>query len=304
MLGDGTKQATIQSSRPPARLLDITRLIRRAGRFLTGVDRVEMAYLRGLLNEPEPVFGLVRTTFGYLLLDQDGLYQIEAQLSDVRKFGQIDTLSRVPRGLTKVQRQALSQARRLSVDRSLPRKLYKLLARNLPPQTSYVNVGHSNLTERVLDTMRSALSARISVMVHDVIPLDYPHFQRLGTVDIFEAKLKRVQKYADFIIYNSADTQKRCEAHLIKWGSIPRGIVSHLGTDLAVADDAFVLPEKPYFVCLSTIEPRKNHAFLLDIWDDLGPGAPELHICGARGWKLIRFRQATPLCQLALRIDL
>lgn len=35
---------------------------------------------------------------------------------------------------------------------------------------------------------------------------------------------------------------------------------------------------------VSTIEPRKNHTLLLDIWENLGPDAPELHICGGRGW--------------------
>ena len=45
MHGDGTKLDNIPNKPPPARLLDVTRLIRRAGRLLTGVDRVEMAYL-------------------------------------------------------------------------------------------------------------------------------------------------------------------------------------------------------------------------------------------------------------------
>jgi glycosyltransferase involved in cell wall biosynthesis len=42
---------------------------------------------------------------------------------------------------------------------------------------------------------------------------------------------------------------------------------------------------KPYFVMLGTIEPRKNHALLLDLWPDLGPAPPTLVICGSRGWR-------------------
>jgi hypothetical protein len=68
MHGDGTKLANIQNNPPPARLLDVTRLIRRAGRVLTGVDRVEMAYLDAVLADPVPIFGLVRTSLGYVLL--------------------------------------------------------------------------------------------------------------------------------------------------------------------------------------------------------------------------------------------
>lgn len=45
----------------------------------------------------------------------------------------------------------------------------------------------------------------------------------------------------------------------------------------------------PYFVCLSTIEPRKNHRLLLDIWAEFHDTLPEdkiphLHIVGRRGW--------------------
>ena len=35
---------------------------------------------------------------------------------------------------------------------------------------------------------------------------------------------------------------------------------------------------------VGTIEPRKNHALLLDVWEKLGPDAPMLLICGGRGW--------------------
>lgn len=284
MHGDGTKLANIQNNPPPARLLDITRLIRRAGRVLTGVDRVELAYLEAFISAPTPVFGLVRTSFGYALLDQVGLGLIKQKLCGQKRFGKLDVLSRLPRGLTLIQRQALSDVRRLSIGRAIPRSLTKFLKENLPQKTSYVNVGHRNLTERVLAGVKSALESQVSVMVHDVIPLDFPQFQRSGTVDVFRKKLKRVQKYADFVIYNSVDTQRHSEEHMAQWGEPPRSIVSHLGTDLSPPDHDFTLPKLPYFVAVGTIEPRKNHALLLDIWENLGPNAPELHICGARGW--------------------
>ena len=50
-----------------ARVLDLTRLVSRAGRVLTGVDRVELAYLQQLTSGDLPCFGLVRTPLGYLL---------------------------------------------------------------------------------------------------------------------------------------------------------------------------------------------------------------------------------------------
>ncbi len=64
----------------------------------------------------------------------------------------------------------------------------------------------------------------------DVIPLEYPQYQRLGSVDPFRAKLKYVQEWADLVIYNSADTKARAEAQMAAWGKIPASIVAHLGT--------------------------------------------------------------------------
>nr|WP_237442515.1 glycosyltransferase family 1 protein [Saccharibacter sp. 17.LH.SD] len=46
---------------------------------------------------------------------------------------------------------------------------------------------------------------------------------------------------------------------------------------------------RPYFVCLSTIEPRKNHLLLLLLWrrmiEQLGNTVPVLVIIGKRGWE-------------------
>ncbi|GBR54887.1 glycosyltransferase [Neokomagataea thailandica NBRC 106555] len=47
--------------------------------------------------------------------------------------------------------------------------------------------------------------------------------------------------------------------------------------------------EKPYFVCLGTIEGRKNHLLLLNVWRRLieihGAKTPRLLIIGKRGWE-------------------
>gem|GEM_PF-53169 len=43
--------------------------------------------------------------------------------------------------------------------------------------------------------------------------------------------------------------------------------------------------ERPYFVCIGTIEPRKNHLLLLHLWRTFGACAPRLCIVGRRGWE-------------------
>ena len=45
----------------------------------------------------------------------------------------------------------------------------------------------------------------------------------------------------------------------------------------------------PYFVCIGTIEPRKNHLLLLHLWRHMArrrsPGTPRLVLIGQRGWE-------------------
>ena len=277
-----------QKLKPPARLLDFTRLMRRAGRVWTGVDRVEIAYLAKLVAGDVPVWGLARTPLGYVLLDHSGLSGFYRRLIGDVPFSAPDVLSRMQRGMHDTARRALTDARKLAVARALPRGLARMLARHLPSGTAYLNTGHSNLSERVMSAIRTVEGARIAVLVHDVIPLEYPQYQREGTVAVFERKMQRVRRYADLLIYNSADTQQRSERVMAGWGAVPAGIVAHLGVMEPVSDRSTLPeglpPEAPYFITVGTIEPRKNHALLLDIWARLGPTAPMLLICGSRGW--------------------
>ena len=63
------------------------------------------------------------------------------------------------------------------------------------------------------------------------------------------------------------------------------------GADLPVAAGDGVPPiGRPYFVYVGTIEARKNHLLLLNLWRrlsrDLGERAPVLVLVGQRGWEV------------------
>lgn len=272
---------------PAARLLDLTRSLRRAGRMATGVDRVERVYLDHFVSDELPAFGLIRTVFGYVLLDRAGMIAFRERLSGTVNWGHASVLSRLPKGRDQALIRAESDIRRLAVARCLPLRLDRMLQTHLPSDFAYFNIGHSNLTERVLQSVKSA-SGSIDVMIHDVIPLEHPEYQRPGTTMPFRDKLQRVRSHADRIIYNSLDTCQRAEAMMQAWGPLPRGVVAHLGASAAVPMRAELpdglTPARPYFVVVGTIEPRKNHQFLLDIWQELGRDAPPLLVCGSRGW--------------------
>ncbi|UYV37417.1 glycosyltransferase family 4 protein [Rhodobacteraceae bacterium D3-12] len=276
-----------------ARLLDLSRLISRAGRTLTGVDRVELAYLKALVGRKTPAFGLIRSPIGYLLLDEAGMRGLAARIEGDVAWGRATRLARIFGKLDPVQQQAMSDARRLAMARTHRAGLSRMLAKHLPEGCGYLNVGHSNLTERVVHAVKHGAKGRVAVMVHDTIPLDLPLMQTPEAVERFRKMLQLVRKSADLVIYNSKATRKAAEAHMEAWGGAPQGAVAHLGVELAEPKPdelpKGLPPEGPYFVSVGTIEPRKNHALLLEIWERLvkqtpPQDMPHLVICGARGW--------------------
>lgn len=253
---------------------------------MTGIDRVEFAYLRVLCARGEPFFAIARTRLGYVLLDRAGAVAFMRRLQS-HDFGPMDLLGRLAPRRDEAQRRAEADLRRLAIARALPQRLPAMLGKHLPRGVRYINTGHSNFTDRMIAAL-SAVKARIAVLIHDVIPVEAPEFQRPETVEAFRGFLGRVNAHAHVRIYNSKDTQSRAQAYFSKSAD---EVVAYLGVELAQAafDGDIPRPKAPYFVTIGTIEPRKNHALLLDVWEAMGADeasdVPGLVIAGHRGWR-------------------
>lgn len=271
-----------------ARLLDITRTVSRAGRVPTGIDRVERVWLTRLLADDAPVFGLLRTPFGFVLLDRRGLEHLDRSIESGVQ-GRPDLLSRLSVGRPEAVRGLESSLRRVALGRCLKHRLGALLARHLPQGTVAFNVGHANLTEQSLGALKAVPGLRVVVMIHDTIPLDHPEFTREGAAEAFAAKFRAAARHADAIISPSQAAADAIARHLQAQGRGMRVIVAPLGVNPVEPrpEDlpSGMPPDGPFFVALGTIEPRKNHSLLLDVWERLGPAAPWLLVCGSRGWR-------------------
>ena len=121
MLGAGTSPGVIVRDPAPARLLDLSRLVSRAGRRPTGIDRVELAYLKAFLADTVPVFGLIRSAWGFLLLDRQGCQALLDRVSGHVSWGQADLLSRLRRNLSPARQCAESDLRRVAMARRTAR---------------------------------------------------------------------------------------------------------------------------------------------------------------------------------------
>ena len=265
-------------------LLDISRTISRASTPLpTGIDRVEQAYIKHFLESDEPVWFLSRVLKGYVLLDRKAMQLIWPMISGKSEWQKKDLIARLfsPKQPELLKR-AESSLRRVA-KATCPRPfLSKMLKKHLHTGFTYLNIGHSNRKAALWQALDASGVGQKLAMVHDVIPLDFPEFTRPDTAKRFEEELKATAIACDALIYNTEETAQRTAEWLEKWGAQPASLPILLGVDPLPDHSESHLAEPAEFVVLGTIEPRKNHQLLLDIWPDI---PAHLHIIGQRGWR-------------------
>jgi glycosyltransferase involved in cell wall biosynthesis len=279
---------------PPARLLDLTRLVSRLDRGApTGIDRVELAYLRHFAADAVPCFALTSTPLGVLLLDRTGARHVLARATGATAAGPGDLIGRLTRRTQPGRGRDEADLRRLALARSPRPALAATLRRHVPPGTDCFLVGHADLSAPILTALKQG-GGRVVVLLHDTIPLDHPGLTRPGTPGRFAGQVRAVVEGADLVVFASAEAAARAAPHLAGFGRMPPHLVAPLGVERSHPDPAALPPElcgdgRPLFLALGTIEPRKNHALLLDIWERLHASLaesriPRLVLAGARGW--------------------
>ena len=291
----------VQDLKMSGYLLDITRTLSRIGRgYATGIDRVERHYFDHILSVgAEPLF-IARMGDEKFLLNVESARKIRRNLDNPDEWGLPDLRDSVRLKLPQQVRAARSFVRKEAVRSS--RNLQKVLPTGCLDGYTYLNIGHSNLSNHTFETVKSAGSTASWVFIHDLIPLDHPKFTREGVSDTFERKMKAVQQYADRIVTNSSVTKDSVQRCFGQWGSVPETTVVHLGTE-QLTPSGTDQSEQPYFLVLGTIEPRKNHEVLFKAWEKLVTQLPQsqvprLLVVGQRGWnneEVFRFLESSPL---------
>jgi glycosyltransferase involved in cell wall biosynthesis len=154
----------------------------------------------------------------------------------------------------------------------------------------YLNVSHTDFDlDRHLDWVQAS-GVRPVYLVHDLIPIEHPHFTTPHKTRRHAGRVRRALEAASGIIANSHTTARALDAYARTRGLAPPPI---LGAPLGAPELPLVQAEtarnrrRATFVCVGTIERRKNHMLLLDIWDRLiardGEAAPRLILIGRWG---------------------
>ncbi|MEL6475820.1 MAG: glycosyltransferase family 1 protein [Pseudomonadota bacterium] len=256
-------------------LLDVTRSLRRVRHpHPSGIDRVERAYLDFTLGHRGHL--LARIGPRYFRLDAEGGRAFAAFLSGVR--APLDLAARLRPDRNRRLREGEALLRRHAIASG---PLAEVLSARHRPVGAYLNIGHVGLGPAEMAGFAAAGVQRVA-MLHDLIPLEHPEFARAGVPEETATRLSGAC-LADLVLTNSADTAERARDHALERGlPLPPVRALPLGVDLTAPGDAAAPPD-PYFLCLGTIEPRKNHTLLLDLWEE--GIAVDLHIAGRRGWR-------------------
>ncbi len=290
----------------PAIVLDLSDLFYHIGRGpFTGITRVAFAYLEHCLTLDRTILGFVRHAGLALLLDRKGMAWFARELTDAGHWQRPNLRDRLRPGLLPPQRRALSALRHHAIASNGLRSTARMIRRFVPAGSVVLLTGLANIHRSAMAEFNANALAPV-VMIHDTIPLDFPQYVVKGGYDRFEDQLRSVGARAALVLYNSSQTERDAKAHFARLGRVPPGIVAHLGVPV-LRPSPQELPagfdrSSPYFVVLGTIEGRKNHAFLLDLWENMARAnarpLPRLLMVGTRGWsnaEFFRRLDASPL---------
>jgi glycosyltransferase involved in cell wall biosynthesis len=284
-------------------VLDVTRLLTRAAHpVASGVDRVELAYARRTL-EQDPV----RVGFAAIVgrravpLPRDGvaafISALEAKWGRGRAGGvaaeRLET--RLGASFPHVEASAPQPSGRdEAMTRALRLRLKAMTALRRPavaPGDIYLHVSHIRLDRPEVFERLTHEGARLSILIHDLIPIRFPEYGRLGEDARHRRRMTTAIRNATTLITISAETARDLSSFIAEAGVAPPPMITGLlGVETGFCADAPTLrAKKPYFVTLGTIEPRKNHLTLLHVWrrlaERLGEATPTLVIVGRRGWE-------------------
>jgi glycosyltransferase involved in cell wall biosynthesis len=246
----------------PGLLIDVTRLVwrRMQGWSLTGVDRVSLAYVS---RYGAQALALVRYRGRHLVLGEVDSKKLFAQLAEPAADFRI--------------------LLRVWVTRAWWRRPRRW------PGWLLFNTGHSGLEEAGYAARLARLQVRPVFFLHDLIPISHPEYCREGEAFRHAQRLQVILQQGAGVIANSQSTLDMMTSYA-RARHLPRPPATSALLAPPLLPVPFSRPLGPgYFVMVGTIESRKNHWMILQIWRRLvelwGESAPWLVIIGRRGWE-------------------
>ncbi len=181
-------------------------------------------------------------------------------------------------------------------------------SRRWGPDTTFCSLAfdYHDLNLGLLQRVRAEQGVTVVLVFYDLTPLVTPQYHgEFSTwepnrrfTDVFRAHVVQLLATADRLLVNSEATRHDLEAFAAGAGLEVRGmvrapLVAALPTQPQVRPARFAEPDAPapgrYVLTVGTIEARKNHRLLLDVWDTMlrdlpRAEVPPLVVAGRTGW--------------------
>lgn len=294
---------------PRAIAYDLTRLfLGPLSQSPRGIDRVDIAFANYLFfNRKIESVGILPTPWGIRAFNADmvrrgldHLHHIWAERIDEGEDPHWQGLvaaileqgvpnrpapRRKPAGLlTKAQRMWMHLRRTgIALGRSVA---------TLPHGAIYLNIGQIGLAVPVFHRwLANRRDITAAFMLHDTIPLEYPQFVSPSSVTHHARMVQTALERADLVITTTQHARETIVSTMAQMGraDVPihvRGLPLPAALGMPRSADP-ALAGRHYFLTCSTIEPRKNHGLLIDVWRRIvarmGARAPHLVIVGSPG---------------------
>jgi glycosyltransferase involved in cell wall biosynthesis len=280
-------------------LYDCTRMIMYLDRKLpSGIERVDISYLEGVLREKDlDVIGVLEVQSkdnSILIMLSNEIVKDIYQHLHAKWIGESVSDADFEDKCSEIQSQINFEIEKKS-KLTLKNIDFRILEmKNKYSKSIYINSTFINIPngEEHYKLMK-AVGIKTIHIIHDLIPIEFPeytfndqnlkHFGRLAAVNELGGVIIAISDHVKSKIESALDGIKNKNLSII----VNR---SGVADKFIKAKNQISSKRKNQFVYVSTIEPRKNHALLLNLWrrmldeSDDYESLPKLLIIGRRGW--------------------
>ncbi len=290
-------------SRPIA--YDATHLVSRLNRVsTTGMDRIDLSYARHLTSQARICCGTHFGLFNPHLFSPSRVGDLVDFME--RRIGERELIGDdmrwkmlrswlVDDSSAQIQDPApttLRPSKHLGLQKQIQLRVAHDRGVSIPENAIYLNIAQHAFEHHWffnwLDRRKDVLPV---FFIHDLLPLDYPEFFPEQYEFRFKRRVETMLRHSRAILTTTTHVAERIRAEFAAHGA--RNVPILVEPPASPLDDSHTahggpeLEHTDYFVAISTIEPRKNHILLLNIWRELAasmPKVPKLVIIGLRGW--------------------
>ncbi len=155
----------------------------------------------------------------------------------------------------------------------------------------------------LLNILRQS-GVRVAVFIHDLIQVTNPEFVEPAATTVFRRSLVDVLCVSSYVLTNSTFVANNVRRYLetrmnFELPVTPVTLATELNQREMDNTDTFheykELAKEGYVLCVGTIEIRKNHTYLIEIWERLiresHGSVPNLVFVGKWGWEIAALRK-------------